>query len=118
MRTSKRKFILLKQDGETIKCCIKNIVCVISKNGICTIYEYHPALERVIPVESHYRLKWFTDQIDDPHYFTIREGTEFNPRFFRRLRSDRTILLTVPDIPQLVLALDKLSEFREHIKHW
>lgn len=112
----KQRYILLKKGRGTVRCYIKRIICIVSAKGQCAVYEHRKNSKRTASkVVSSYKLSWFKEQIDDPRYFDIFEGTIYNTRFFEQLDNDRIIHSNVKGLPRLVVSKAQCSPFRKHL---
>ncbi|MCB9205567.1 MAG: hypothetical protein H6603_11365 [Flavobacteriales bacterium] len=118
MEHQAQKYILLQVDGRCVRCCIKRIVCIVSQNEKCFVYERLRNSSAVRLVESTYRLSWFREQIHDPRFFNIFRGIVYNTRFYLAHDSERIIYSDADGVPRLVVAVSALKDFREHLKKW
>lgn len=120
MSTTGQKHILLLQGKKIIRCCIENILCIKSSSNECLLCELrHYPTPQVHRFASGYGLTHFKNQISDPHFFEIKQGTLFNTRFYESMTLDRIITSSVASImtdpPPLVVSRKELKAFKAHV---
>ncbi|MCF8276533.1 MAG: hypothetical protein K9J17_07345 [Flavobacteriales bacterium] len=114
-----QKYILLRQDGQCIRCRIKHIICIISISGKRYVYEWqHRNGPQVQVFSSGYNLSKFKEEIDDPHFYPIFEGVIFNTRFYQSIDADRNLRTNAPIDIKLVVARKALVGFMKHLLSW
>ena len=114
-----QKYIHQMQDGNTIRCRVKHIVCIISVAGKRHIYECEKNRNHsLLILESGYNLAKFKAEIKDPYFYPIFDGVLFNSRFYKSINANRSLQTTLDNAPQLIVSRKVLSDFKKHVLLW